>query len=458
MKRAIFILGLLILFGTQSAIMQGDDGTSWPPDPAKIFAPNVEVISTSSGPAVENVSWVFVTDPDTNAVHLYNQKTGETSDPLPLSDVNLELSDIEPSPRQDWLLLLLQNNGLYSGGLEYTVFSYDIDTGLFNLLGQQPGILMMLVHKWLDDVHATLAIAEINGGSGAAILDVSTPDSFEILFRGESKAILRTTDRPHYEIFHGCTLDLYDIESRERSSFPLGTRCNGVFTNDDVHYYAVIPGQMPSDSSVLSVLDTKTGGETVIFEGEIELLYSISPNGRYAAFVMDDNGQVDCCQMGFSWSQTHNLSLIFYDTERKDVVYGVPIEIFSLDSTIILGDIMRPQRWVDSSTAWVSGGENHQDILLEFGEDGVTETVLPFIEGVIPAERQVLTAESFLDPSSYRIYDITTGQTLRIYTEAIEANAYRFWTDISEQGQLRVSITDVETGEGPIVYILRVRP
>jgi hypothetical protein len=266
----------------------------------------------------------FRPQPDTGLTHLCNQDTGELSDSLPVGSIGARSAGrgLLP-PIRDWLLLIAGVETAGTSAFTATRACHRARQRARPIDGQSflgGGI------GWLSDTKFLFEIsASVDGRDGLYRMDLTVSDS---LVRIASEGGVFLAEIGQYEQFSNsgrCRVAFLDPMTAETISFELGARCAGVFRIADGRYLAVVHDAAASPPAHLVALDIARGLSD-LFSGEIELLYGASPDGRYAVLITDDSGQIDYKPgKGFSWDQTANPTVTFFDAARRKCATRCPM-------------------------------------------------------------------------------------------------------------------------------------
>jgi hypothetical protein len=440
--------------------------------------------------------WVYATPIGTNRVHLCNQETGELFASLP--DETSHWSDLLVSPQADYLVLRGRNAEFVDRGGPYNLYSYKIDTRTLRYLGFMPpdtNAYISTFESWLSNTQLlyevqTMGMA-VRGHGWYYVINVAHLGGIETVIT--SLAEYRETP-PRYEYLttHGiiirrwdnfehipCTLDIFDLTAIETYTYTLGYNCSGVYAPDDHRYFYVAFDSDPAAPASLSVLDIDSDTQTTILEGEIEALESVSPGGRYAAIITDENGIIDRNTMEdtqfFSWSQTENPMVSFVDVSRGEIIYQVPFDGWWRNGDSLYESVLHstyengfPQVgvvWLDERTGLVqrAAAPRHEweHILLRFENGQVVETPIGGYAALI-----VMDGEGLIIPENaedgtiiYRLYEVETGVTRPLFINPAP-DQYQYTLRIEETGLLRLSISLVDQDHssigGWISYLFRI--
>jgi hypothetical protein len=209
----------------------------------------------------------------------------------------------------------------------------------------------------------------------------------------------------------------------------------------------------------VTALDIQTGEMTEILSGEIEALFSVSPDGRYLALITDDSGELDfvdryCIRP--DWSGVQDARLAIYDRELGEFVYTTEgfeghfneIQWFDDGAILMLGGAED----VETSSN-IEGGTSMRQ--LQFTADGTTlvrtideNEFAPFsIISVSPDHQQLvvwLTDTYLVDFQSLTKTKIIEGDL-----------PYGINFGWDENNLLQVMLND---GEQIVTYTIRVTP
>ncbi len=371
-----------------------------------------------------NQDWLYVIDPQANTAHLCNPATDAVSTPLPISEIGgpFGWSSIIPAPQADWLLLIAGSN---LGG-HYSFYGYQQTTGEIVALGMVGGQSFMGDFAgWLNDTDFLFQITgSIDGRSGVYRGTITLPDSFMMVMPGDvalpgyaAADILRSDVE--------CRINRYNFARNEQQLFVLGNACAGVFrlTDGDTYLAAV---STAAGARQLMVLDAANGTITPIYDAEIELLYGVSPDGRYAVLLTDDDGFVEYSgQQNFDWLLLDGLQVTFFDTLTRTVVYqaayaGWPAPFFWRANSEIVSATQSHQfnqgvTWLSNDRALLQRTTDYS--ILAFDGNQVTElgTVQNVFNAYPGGDYLLLHTGDEYDARTYHIFDAVTGETRPLF-------------------------------------------
>lgn len=252
-----------------------------------------------------------------------------------------------------------------------------------------------------------------------------------------------------------CTLTYYDADGLQH--VPLGYYCTPIRTNDDtfapfyrhgdVLYYLMMD-TLDATVSTLRRFDTRTGqGGDPIFSGEIETILDISPDGKFIAITLNDDGRsypvwelYTCCleQGGRSVVILHE-GRIVYRSERIGVY------------------LSRNTHWIDEKTLIVMASPDREWIRASDVGDSVSAFIPPTVRRISFAAAEpfviikIINARDndldfILSPDgqyilteSYSLLNLETFELIPILREGI-ADQYGIWMLWEERGStLRVT-------------------
>ncbi len=268
------------------------------------------------------IEWNDISTGDIATMRLCFTETGEITAPLTAEiDWFHCCGALTMSPTGEWLILIATEGEIIVqsevyGPTTYVYYAYEISTGHLHRLGDLPtGMDISVPHisGWVDDTHGI--IYDMSPGESSSddfyTFDITEPDSFELFLHGwllrsswayidynRSYQLLETTAQRAFitgsrvEPHQPCTLYIYDRYGIRQ--FELGYDCLGAhFFYADNAYYTIRADITSSETSTLIRMESLTGEITELFTGEIEGFIQLSPDGRYATLLMDNNGEVD---------------------------------------------------------------------------------------------------------------------------------------------------------------------
>lgn len=380
---------------------------------------------------------LYVTDPQADTTHLCDSATDTVSVPLPVSEIGgpFGWSSIIQAPQADWLLLIAGSN---PGGF-YAFYSYQPSTGEIISLGNIGGQSFLGGFAgWLNDTEFLFQITgSIDGRSGVYRGDITQLDSFGMIVPGEVELL----DGGLTEMLRNdvaCRINRFDFALNERQSFLLGDACAGVFRLTDDAYLAAVSAA--EDTRQLMVLDAASSTITPLYDAEIELLYGVSPNGRYAVLLTDDNGRIDySSQQDFDWQLLAGLQVTFFDTATRTVVHqaayaGWSAPFFWRANSEIVSATQPHQfnqgvTWLSSDRALLQRAADYA--ILTFGDDQLVDTrAVQHVFNAYPGGDYLLlhTGDEY-DARTYHILNMVTGETRPLFaadfpTDAVIVNVF----------------------------------
>jgi len=515
------LLSAFLLFGffiVDFTAAQND--VPWPPDPGEIVVGGIDIVSIayqrmgqSETPVAANEShvdplatcpnsvghdmflsapqWVFVTELLTEQVFLCHVETGEKHGPL--SAQTAFWSDVLPSPDGRYLLLRGLDAGTADRGGPYNFYGYELATKRFHFLSSiaSVGYASEFV-EWLNKEHMLYRYSWSVGDTEYFVMDVTRPNSIEHAIAGDF--VQRREQPPRLEVLTthsavtrhadltehiACSLDVFDMEAITTHHYALGYNCGGVYSPDGYRYFYVTFQQDPHEMSSLNMLDLRSSHPTVILESEIEALESVSPDGRYAAIITDNNGVIDRNTMEdvqfFSWSQTNNPVVSFVDVSQGRVVYELPFDrwIRNLDSlyervtheTYASGIPQVGVVWLDDYRCLVKefsdATQEWEHVLLEFTATGVVRTPLAGYVELIVTESPyvVLFSQTEERRAIYSLYDIETHEQRPLLLNPYPDD-YSYMMVGGEKMQINLTISrqSLVSSAGWVEYVLAVEP
>lgn len=481
--------------------VSAQDNPPWPPDPDTLFAPGVEILSVEETESTtetincglsshSNSGWVYYVDDD--QVQLCNIDTGETRNlsPLTSEEVGYLPNDFNRaflSPDKTWLVYA-RDVAIPGTNGQRVVSSYRLADGHINLLGTID-LLVGLNHPnmrgfrgWLSETRGTLVI-DIFGDSVADdyfTYDVTQPDSlkpvgsgfyyyysapprYEVMMTSASLAFATSLD---YRV--DCTMSLLDADGEYHIN--LGYDCIGAWAlRGGGQYFTLQVEAEDSTTSNLLRFDPYTGEKSVLMTDEIEWLVGVSPDGRYALLLMDDNGQLDLAHEDFMSLYSFNLHYYLSLNAPSRIV------VWDNNTRTILHEMTEPdgilpqfrQTWCgDDCLLYAYGCAADYSALpvtlLRFDENqGVTAQTLEASCYDVGLEALILTSPDtrylFHRLTPERLIEVETGAAYPLFAEG-ESAVYRVpqaeWLD-NETLKIWLRPGDMRQ-PGEIAYTLRV--
>ncbi|MBZ0276541.1 MAG: hypothetical protein K8I60_10370, partial [Anaerolineae bacterium] len=235
----------------------------------------------------------------------------------------------------------------------------------------------------------------------------------------------------------------------------------------------VLPAD-PLMPSTLEVVDLRLDHPDVIWEGEIEVLESVSPDGRYAAVITDDNGIIDAATPHFdAWLQARNPVLSFIDVSQRRIIYEMPYsewfryQFWSFEliphETYSIGIPQTGVVWLNNNTCLVQHlGNTPQEsayVMIQLTDHGAIETAIGGdVELILPDSRSVIVAEyDNTQAVTYALYDRETREATPIFFNP-HPNDFLYTMSLEENGLINLHISGYDSnGQSDWMnYILRI--
>jgi hypothetical protein len=271
--------------------------------------------------------WVFYHHLPDGRTTLCHTETGEMRGLLP-KDIPYWVYTLE-SPTGEWVVAL---GSKYTYGRLLEAYAVNVSTGNVHYLGEIAEMDDFSFDRWYSDTVFVLYSGGMPESAGKLyyIVDIAQPKS--ILTMNGRATYNHYLQRYEYVITYGkllrygtfpthvnCRLELFDLPTMRQSTHELGYNCGGIAVLDDGRYVYLRYEQDPSQPATLLSLDPATDQREVLLSGEYEVLDSVSPDGRYAVLIQDDNGQLDRAQLDdpqfFSELDMRNPRLITIDLQ-----------------------------------------------------------------------------------------------------------------------------------------------
>lgn len=270
------------------------------PSAVQIFAPGVEVLS-------ETIVPVPTAMPASDSFPIFQQPTLAVDDlppapdgyewGLPSGDPGLPPTE---SPNGRWQVAFAYLTEANNKPVH--VLSYDRASGAYRDLGtietgdyyewgewyDEHIVLLLITRMALHSSSKSLYVLD-TGGEGLVIGPIDSPSE------------LMDYDPPELKVFwiegefekpSTCRLSTYDVVSKQETERPYGPYCFLEFQSKaGANYYrAVTPNRK---QATVARFDAETGEHVDLYSGEVERIFWVSADERYAALALDTSGVVD---------------------------------------------------------------------------------------------------------------------------------------------------------------------
>ncbi|MBC8100425.1 MAG: SH3 domain-containing protein [Armatimonadetes bacterium] len=249
---------------------------------------------------------------------LCNIITGERSSPLPADYLWIFETSVRYmplvtiSPDKTYVVFMgqigLQPQSRY--GRNIALFSYQPLQKTLIQLGELSARSSLYFNEWVD-TQVTLTTGETDsiGSLSIYVMDASQPQSVAFAIDGRWPSFIDNPPRYvlGFDAPYGstpCGRRTYDIRSRLLTELDLDGLCRPDYGSaDGVGYYRDVPlGESfeccnPVRAQVATAplirYDSRTGERAELFSGELEQIYWVSADDRYAIVLVDANGSID---------------------------------------------------------------------------------------------------------------------------------------------------------------------
>ncbi|MBA3874671.1 MAG: hypothetical protein H0X30_36550 [Anaerolineae bacterium] len=334
-RLASAIIGLLIILPSLN-LAQTVTPVLWPPDPNLIFSDRVKVINLDSpalisptptndtaqnnkcGKPVEHYvsqgAWHFYIDPQSGQTRFCENTTGKITNPLPSNISYWEDFAPSNSPDEQWLAFWDVTLSADSTIDNYVLYSYQIETGKINLLGEIKRDSFrddVQVAKWVDNRHGT--VDQGGGpetfGSSLFSFDVEKENSLQFAFSGwptfhdnppryeflETKQYLQWKTGSEIGDDVPCVFHIYDKNGVNH--YRLGDECLPLYNagleedneytmqSGDVYFYKPIKNKS-NPISEIDAFNISLGKGGVVLSGNADLV-NISPDGEHLILILN---------------------------------------------------------------------------------------------------------------------------------------------------------------------------
>lgn len=357
--------------------------------------------------------WVLLRSvEESEEIRLCFTETGQESFPLPEEITTLaRINEFKVSPDGKWMVMMgYIPDPAQPYGANMQVYSYELATEIYHTLGEFrfDGSSNLFFSSWMSDVRGTIDYGPPQESLSKSYytFDVTQPNSLEFITQGWMYHY-DYDDPPRYDIVtttafgewktgssgmaqhDPCKFTLYNAAG-VHETYELGYDCafaKVVRANAEAYLYIRIDSN-PDEFSTLVQLNPYTGTQTALFEGEIESIEGVSPDGRYALLVMDRSGRIDLVDRYsdfVNWNAMPEAYLVILDTVSQEIIYrtgvyrGADIEWLADNRLFLLTYTVSS---LQSSGRYLT---NHEALrLINLNPNGYTETKIDDVPGVSP--------------------------------------------------------------------------
>jgi hypothetical protein len=415
---------------------------------------------------------------------LCQTETGQMRQP---KGINLEDMGLLATPNPNRILMQQYNT------TDYPMFMYDAEQDLVVSLGTVSRQLdnEVSICDWFTDTKGILCTEDGYGrdyiGRGYYEFDMMQENSIQPLFMGWSGTISSLSNpKRYFSVYdaqytghqigtaidsYACVLSIYDAAGL-RDHF-LGNVCiprltwqygsSLFFWHGDHLYYLTTKAQQKASSLHYYDLETDQISEPLL-SGEVESIISVSPDERYIALVLDDNGRLD-----FAWDSEYccanPMPLGILDTQTGDIVYrSEPMGIYYASQV----------QWIDDATAIVAVSESYRSSRydresletpastrrINLGETDVTESITTDYHCEYEVMGYPSNLAGTLSPDNHYciadsrfLLDLETFEDIPIMNAAA-LDAYRVSLGWDTDGILTATVTTHDNWERSITYLV----
>jgi hypothetical protein len=317
--------------------------------------------------------WLVEQESADHPAYVCFTETNERVGPLPLLIDDHGRSawwrHVGTSPNREWVVLYNYTDQRFWGYQPMTERLVAIDNRSDTLMSQY-----FSISDWLDNTYFLVFADDLPTWSNRGLYggDVSVENSFQPIIESVNYPTYYD-DPPRYELIPGlwgdgigwrgtgnspdCILKVYYLETRTLEDYPLGKYCEPnliIPQRDGARLYRYVNLDR-SNPAQLIALKPQTGELEILYEGEVEIVYEISPDGRYVVLAVDDNGEIDILPDswagGGTWfAESSKPQIVVFDMLEREFVYRVE-ENITIDS---LGGEPFVE-WINDQTLILSG-------------------------------------------------------------------------------------------------------
>ncbi len=240
-----------------------------------------------------------------------------------------------------------------------------------------------------------------------------------------------------------CTIEVYNLDTREFYSYELGYDCSGITALADGNYMFVGYDSDHAATSTLYLVDTKTGEQLELAQGEFESIESASPDGRFAVLVTDNNGRIDRATFEdaqfFGVDDMDDPQIAIFDTQTQQFVYEQELtEISAVLQAVVTtsGSI----GWFDNHTLLILDYESIR--LVNLANDNATQIDLPVIRfrgDLLDFSRLPIWTDNS-SSGAISMYDLNTGEAIPLVKEH-NVTLYDIEVEPEKSGSENVSVS-----------------
>lgn len=432
--------------------------------------------------------WVFDAPADA-AARLCFTEDGSLKDPLP-AEYDWGRYALERnyypvvSPSGEWLILTAQKVDQY--GALY-ILSYELSTGQIHVLGTMEGDSFystpsVLSDNWHDPQHGWIVQAFTSKPASTHYysFDVTQADSLQFRFSYPSYSSGPLWTERGFEVldspelvsrFTGsargddsCHYSIYGPDSEQRFEIAydcVPTDCRAFWQLDDSIVLMTIDSPESTTSSLVT-FNPQSAGTFTLLEAEIERILGVSPDGRYVALLVENDGELNPEGSCYSAEIDHSAS-----RSRSGRLYIYDLQGRIMQLTDNAGEFANQVWWSDSGsiTAYMLGystdldlpsgdrinAGNYQTVLVYASmNDGrfdrsVTYYDLRIDESQISPDGRYLRYEA--DGQIYILDLATQNTTGLLQMDTVRENGYEIYANWSlrENSLLLLRVKDFQT-------------
>lgn len=279
--------------------------------------------------------------------------------------------------------------------------------------------------------------------SDAYVINITRPNSLTHVLYNYRFTFEFKKDPPRLEAFESPSNDLgmdktgranckrrvYYFGTHAKKTYEYGRLCTTEYgSTDGTGYYRDVK---PDGIATLVRYNPVTKRRAELFRGELEYLFWVASDERYAVVILDDNGKVNCLP-GYEWywldyCQIAHPKIAVIDLKQDAVLYSIETTAwFTQNAPIFYRDAVRQ---VDQKTILLRFSQKDRGLFILFSLSDLKATALP-IQGelvgkITPDGKLMIMPDKSLSPA-LNLYVLATGQTIPLvnavdgYVTAIE--------------------------------------
>ncbi len=415
--------------------------------------------------------WVLYQSADQAPFQLCFTETGEMKPPFP-ADVQAGLcnnwhSPPATSPDGQWVVFA-------DCGFDPNpdiLYAYNVKTDQLIKLGTGPAQdnETVEVDTWVDSTHPVFHIYSARNPAFYSVLiaDVTQPNSLRLIVDMLSQWPMYSPDMQSLEWFPNsqagipgdssgefCQLHHFNLKTQTLTLSRLIPHvCGGIpildGSGDYLYRSVTFPETGLPATATLTRYNLQTGKTNDLYIGEIEWLQSVSPDGRYALLILDNNGKIeypyDWEPDQYPWDEDSTAWTAIFDLQTRKIVY----QLSNVANTFLGG--YPTVDWLGNDQILVTVNEG--DVLNHTTSGRIVTLHNPIMEtGLLGQifghynENNLLLRDQFDNLTQIDLFNISAGRYVPI-TRAVRSAQYQINLSTQTDGTLELIISDAQQAD-----------